>query len=404
MKQTSMRSRLAWAATGLFVACLNLDGRSRAHAGIFSPGIGLGSRFDQRASEVVNGSQWVSSVIPQFTLGRPGPVSNWELSALRSYDSFSTSPTPQAATDLASILASTTPSEHTDLGLQANYVRTADLFYLTAGAPVTSGVTEISGGSAHALSSFEEATYQVQSTNHLAQGLADGIAQDWSAALLPVRSENTSLLVRWWQRDWWVDRSQALAMGVATAGFRRALAEGVTGEVAGGVSQTRDPQHGEDVRGAAWSAGITALGLGVGLPIDARAQVSRDAETTGNAQIWHSATNTWVALRWDRSIDADGGLFHEPTLRDYFAFDVRDTVGGRTIVALGASFARTDTRVGGKLQVENRNATASISRQMQPWLTATISYLYARQVETLAPSAQDSRRSRAELSFTAAVP
>ncbi len=403
MRQASMRSRIAWTTTGLFLTWLNLDGGSRALAGGFSPGMTIGSRVEKRSTSAVNGGQWVASVAPQLTIGRPGPVTSWEISALRSYESYFSSSATRPATDLASIRASSAPTKRSELTLDGAYLRSQDLFYLAPGTPLPSGQTELCSGSVRALSSREEATYQIRATNYKVADKPDGFYQAWSAAVFPMTIEHSRLLVRWKQKEWRLNHSQALRVAVATAGYRRDHSPVLSSEFEIGVADSRDALHGTQRRDLAVSAGISGVGRAVGLPFDARALIARDMSTTGSALLWRSVANTWLAARWERTLDAQGGLFDEPTLRDLVGFEVRDTLGGRTVAILKGSFARTRSRVGDTLRVEDRNASASLSRQLQPWLTARVTYLYSRQTETRTAAPQDSRRSRAELSLTAAL-
>ena len=403
MRQGSALSRMAWTTAGLVLACLNLGGRSRALAAGFSPGVAVGSRFDERSSSVGNQGQWVTWVAPQLTIGRPGPIVSWELSGLRTFESHSYSRALAPATDVAALRASSAPSEYSELSLQGSYLRSQDLFYLASGEPLPAGQTEISSGSFRALSLLGEATYQIRAANHEAADKADGLSLAWSAAIFPVRGEHSRLLVRWTQRDWWLDHDQALRVSVATAGYRREHSPVLSSQLEVGWADAKDVQGNTQRRTFAVAAGVAGLGQAMGLPFDVRARIARDVSTTGTAQLWRSVSNSWVAARWERSLNAEGGLFKEPTLRDLFGFEVRDTIGGRTIAAVDGSYARTAPRVGDGLRVENRNASASISWLLQPWLTARAAYFYSRQTESRGVVPQDSERSRAELSLTAAI-
>jgi len=386
------------------LAWLNLDGRSRALAGGFAPGITVGSRFDERSPSALNGWQWVASVAPQLTIDRPGPVTRWGISALRSYESHSSSRAIKPATDLASLSVSSAPTKRSELALDGAYVRSQDLFYIAPGTPLPSGQTEIASGSVQAISSRGEATFQFRSTNYDAADMADGLDQAWTAAVFPMSAEHSHLLVRWTQKDLRLDNSRALRVGAATAGYHRDHTPVLSSELEIGLADSRDAQRGTERRDFAVFAGISGLGRAVGLPFDARAQIARDASTTGSAQLSRSGANTWLVARWERTLDARGGLFDEPTLRDLVGFEVRDTIGGRTVAMLKGSYARTRPRVADGLRVEVRNASASLSRQLQPWLTAKAAYLYSRQTEIQGADPQDSERSRAELTLTAALP
>ena len=400
----SLLSRVAWTTTGLFVAWLNLNGRSRALAGGFAPGVSVGSRFDQRSNTATTVGEWIASLAPQLTIGRGGPLATWELAGRRSYDSFSSALTPQPVTDQASAHVWSTPAEHAELGLDATYLRSKDLFVLNPGSPETSGQTELSRGAARVISSIESARYAIEATNHASKGLADGIAQDWTAALVPFRSESSRLSAGWWQRDAWIDRRRALGVRVATVGFHRDHSPDLASDLALGMADTRDLQHDTRRRDLAVSAGIVVGGLGFGLPFDAEARIAHDVATTGTAQLSRSGANASAAVRWERSLDAEGGLFTEPTLHDLVGFEVQDTLGGVTVAAVSGSIGRTTARVGSGLRIENRNASASLSRPVQSWLTAKVAYYYSNQIEYRIATPQDSKRSRVEMSLVAVLP
>ena len=89
--------------------------------------------MDERESPDVSGSQWVAAVAPQLTIGRPGPLLTWGISGLRSFESYSSAPTPQAATDVASLWLTRTPTELSKLEVDGSYLRSANLFYLAPG-------------------------------------------------------------------------------------------------------------------------------------------------------------------------------------------------------------------------------------------------------------------------------
>jgi len=331
-------------------------------------------------------------------------MASWEIRGLRSFESYSSSSTLKPATDMASMWVSSEPTMRSKLTLDGAYLGSQDLFYLAPGTPLPSGRTELTSGSAQALASLGEATYRVRAANHEGISRADGLDQAWSAAAFPVSSEHSRLLARWTQKDWWLDHRHALRVGMATAGYHRDHSPVLSSELEIGLADSRDTQHGTQRRDFAISAGISGLGRAMGLPFDARAQIAHDVSTTGSAQLWRSGVNTWLAARWERTLDAQGGLFAEPTLHDLFGLELRDTLGGRTVATLKGSYARTRPLVGDDHRVEVRNASASLSRQLQPWLTAKAAYLYSRQTEIQGAGPPSSERSRAELTLTAELP
>lgn len=221
---------------------------------------------------------------------------------------------------------------------------------------------------------------------------------------MPFRSESSRLSAAWWQRDAWIDRGRALGVGVATIGFHRDHTAEVSSDLALGVADTRDLQHDTRRQDFAISAGLVLDGIALGLPFDAEARIAHDVATTGTAQVSRSGANASIALTWERALAAEGGLFTTPTLHDLVGIQAQDTLGGRTIATVSASFGRTTARVGGGLRIENRNVSASLARSLQSWLTAKVAYFYSNQIESRIASPQNSERSRVEMSLVAVLP
>ena len=119
------------------------------------------------------------------------------------------------------------------------------------------------------------------------------------------------------------------------------------------------------------------------------------------AEIWRPMAGALVSLRWERSMHAGGGVFHEPTRRDFVAFEAQDTLGGRSILSLEGNYRRARPRSLAPGLLETWRAAASLSRDLRPWLRGRVRYSVAQQHASAGVAVSDFDRNRVELSLTA---
>jgi hypothetical protein len=397
--------RIAFGRTVLAVAgiagFLTLGGWASAYADGWSPGLTVGTRFDRPIAGAGDGGEWIASLTPLLLSDRIGPYTRWDLHAHRRYDASRQLSGLRAAHDVALGTLSSQLAEHTRVSLDGAYFRSRDLLNPDPEAQLAASDLSRASGSA-ALDTWRvEAGFQIEASTYVAPGLADGRSQAWNAALFPMRSEQNRWLVGWRREEWTVAGRTELASSAATVGVRRHHTPFVSSELELGVARVADDLAGPPREEFALVAGLNGLGHALNLPFDARFQVRRDVATTGMAEIWRPMGGARIGLRWERSMHAGGGVFHEPTHRDFVAFEAQDTLGARSILSLEGGYRRARPRSVAQDRLETWRASAALSRDLRPWLRGRARYSFAQQHASAGLPTSDFDRNRLELSLSA---
>ncbi len=393
--------RSALAVAGI-AGCLTLAGWARAYADGWSPGLTVGTRFDRPvAVGAGDGGEWKASLTPQLLSERLGPFTRWDLHAQRRFDASRRLSGLRAAHDVVLGTLSSQLAEHTRVSLDGAYFRSRDLLNPDPEAQLASSDQSRASGAVAIETGRGEAGYQDEVSTYLAAGLADGRSQAWNAALFTMRSEQNRWLIGWRREEWTVAGRTELASSAATVGVRRAHTPFVSSELELGVARVAADLAGPAREELAVVAGLNGLGHALNLPFDARFRVRRDVSTTGMAEIWRPMAGARVALRWERSMHAGGGVFHEPTHRDFVAFDAQDTLGARSILSFEGSYRRARPRSLAQNRLETWRAAATLSRDLRPWLRGRVRYSLAQQNASAGIAVSDFDRNRLEMSLSA---
>lgn len=393
--------RSALAVAGI-AGCLTLAGSARVYADGWSPGLMVGTRFDRPAAAGAgDGGEWNASLTPQLLAERLGPFTTWDLHAHRRYDSSRQLSGLRAAHDVALGTLSSQLAEHTRVSLDGAYFRSRDILNPDPEAQLASSDLSRVSGAAALETGRGEAGYGVEASSYVAPGLADGRSQTWNAALFTMRSEQNRWLVGWRRQEWTVGGRTELAASAATVGVRRSHTPFLSSELELGVAHVADDLAAPAREELAVVVGLNGFGHALNLPFDGRFRVRRDVSTTGMAEIWRPMAGARVALRWERSMHAGGGIFHEPTHRDFVAFEAQDTLGGRSILSFEGSYRRARPRSLAQNQLETWRAAAALSRDLRPWLRGRVRYSLAQQDASAGVPVSDFDRNRLELSLSA---
>ena len=393
--------RTALAATAI-VGCLTLAGAVQAYADGWSPGLTVGTRFDRPiAGGTDDGWESITSLTPQLLSERLGPFTSWDLHVHRRYDASRQLSGLRAAQDVALVTLSSQLAEHTRASLDGAYFRSRDVMNPDREAQLASSDLSRASGAAAFETWRGEAGYRVESSTYVDAGLADGRSQAWNAALFAVRSEQSRGLIAWRREEWTVGGRTELASSAATVGVRRQHTPFVASELELGVAHVADDLEGPARDELAVVAGLSGLGYALNLPFDARVHVRRDVATNGLAEIWRPMAGARVALRWEWSTHAAGGVFHEPTHRDFVAFEAQDTLGARSILSLEGSYRRARPRSLDQNRLETWRASGTLSRDLRPWLRGRVRYSHAQQHASAGVLVSDFDRNRLELSLSA---
>lgn len=389
-------------AVGGIVGCLTVAGWACAHADGWSPGLTVGTRFDRPvAGGAGESGEWIASLTPLLLSERVGPFTRWDLHAHRRYDTSRQLSGLRAAHDVALGSLSSQLAEHTRVSLDGAYFRSRDVLNPDPEAQLASSDLSRASGSAALETWRGEAGYQIEASTYVAPGLADGRSHVWNAALFPMRSEQNRWLVGWRREEWTVAGRTELASSAATVGVRRHHTPFLSSELELGVARVADDRVGPAREELAVIAGLHGFGHALNLPFDARFRVRHDVTTTGMAEIWRPMAGARLALRWERSLHASGGVFDEPVHRDFVAFEAQDTLGARSILSLEGNYRRARPRSVAQNRLETWRASAVLSRDLRPWLRGRVRYSLAQQNASAGVAVSDFDRNRLELSLSA---
>lgn len=379
-----------------------LSAPSRTHADGWSPGLTVGTRFDRPVPGIAgDGGEWIGSLTPQFLSDRLGPYTRWDLQAHRRYDASQRLSGLRAAHDVVLGTLSSQLAEHTRVTVDGAYFRSRDVLNPDPEAPFTGSDQSRASGEGAIETWRGEAGVQVEGTAFRAPEFADARSRSWNVALFPVRSEQSRFLVGVRREEWMVAGRSELATSSGTVGVRRHHTPFVTSELEVGVVRIADDLAGPPHDELAVAAALDGIGHALDLPFDLRFRVRRGVTTTGLAEVWRPMGGARVGLLWERSLHAAGGVFQEPTHRDLVTFGVQDTLGARSILSIEAGYRRARPRSAPQDLLETWRGSASLSRDMRPWLRGRVRYSLAQQNASTGVAVSDFDRNRLELSLSA---
>ena len=392
------RPPVALPTVGLVLVCLGLDG-SAVRADGFRADLTLAGRFDEKPVTETEG-QWIGSVTPQLGFSRRAEYAHYDAEARRRFDSLRGDLSPRPASDVARLSFVGATSENTGWDLNGAYYRSRDPLDQDPRFTASPGTTQTSRGSAHVSLWRGEATYEAQNHDNTAPDLADAWSQSGSASIYPLRTPQGAWLVTGRYQDWTVDRVRTLSAVTGLTGYRRYHTPTFSSEVQLGAVSLDDGTQGFGNPQFAWSLGVEGLAAALGLPFDSRLRVGRDVSTNGRAEIWRDVGGLKVTAGYSRTVEAEGGRFSTPAIRDYASLGMENSRLPVTLTVDG-SYGRSKPRAGDGRPLEIVRASGGLSRALRPWLTGRAGYSYLWQRDL--GGGNDFHRNRAELSLTASL-
>jgi hypothetical protein len=264
-----------------------------------------------------------------------------------------------------------------------------------------SGGAAASGEAAARVSAWRgETGYQARTSAHGGSTQSDGWSQSADAILYPARSSQGAWLARGAYREWTLNDVRALSSVTGTTGYRRAHTPLLRTEGEVGVVAERDADGNTQDPKPAWSFGIEGIARALGLPIESRLRAVHDLITGGEAELRRSVGGMGVSAGWKRSLEAEGGRFDVPVVKDYATVGLEDSLVADAVISVEGSYGRTRPREAGADQIEDYRAQGSVSRPFRPWLWGRATYSYLRQKDA---AGSTSHRGRAEIVLTASL-
>jgi len=386
---------------GVVVACLMIAAPKPSDADGVEAGVTLSTRLDNGTRAGVQGPWWGIAADPELGFARALPTSNWSALLHSSFDSYAAAPQGHPATHLARFDASSAGAVPVGLWLNAFYLRSSDPLPASTSTPFASGQTQTYQGSTGLYAWRGDASYRVDGKTYQNPGLSDGRRDSLSGAVLPLRGPTDALEVRGTWRRWTLDQPSDLSAVDATLGWRRQNTEVMRSSVSAGWSESQRQDGEPTTQTFAYGGTIQGVGRQLKLPFDIRALYFRDFVSTGMVEAWRSRPGLWAALRWERTLDVEDGFFSEAALRTFGTLEFSDTLGTSMFVGVDGSIGRARPLSSTVPLVQFRRIGASLSRRLQPFVTARISYTYSWRREQHGAAWDTSFRSRAEAALTA---
>ena len=396
---TGARSPLP--TVGFVLACLCLDPRGRATADGVRAGLILGTRIDESSTRDAASEGWNGSWTPFAKWSRTSASTEFDLEARRRFDSTPESWSPRPAVDVARLGMSSRGGGPSTWEIAGRYQRSRDPVSIEPRTVVFPGTTETGDVTAALGLRRAEAGWEMRSTSRQASGAVDGWSQRAVVTLLPLSTPTTGWLIRGGIQNWTLDQREALRVARATTGYRRVHAPGFTTEAEIGVAEVRDLTGGTTDSQPAWGVAVAGFAGLLGLALDSKLRVAHDVTTTGGLDLGRSVSGMSLTLHAERTLEAEGGVFDAPALKDFAAVGIADTVAGDWMGGLEASYARTRLRAGDGPSVETSRASVTAGHRIHDWLTAQTSLVFLRQVETHAQQVDRSHRGRVEIALMA---
>lgn len=365
-----------------------------------SPNVEFGFRADRPASARSAGRGWVARTTPQLQVTHLGATSTLALSGSRSFDSQERAAGPVRSGDEAGLRLVSYPARHSKLVLDAHYLNSRDPLDLDSTAPLSFSESAVASGNARLDLWRLEGEYQVRSHTYGSARANDAVSQAWDVAAFPIRQPETDGVIGWHGRDERLNRSPVLASNVVTVGFRRRHLETFMTQLEVGAAETRQLTRGLRSWDLALIAGATAQRGTLWLPVDVDFRIERDIATTGYVEASLPGYRSRLSARLERTLGAEGGVFHDPTLARYLTFGVTDTLAGQYRLTVEGSFGRTRSFGAAGPWLRTGRAWADLARPLLSWLTLGLEYSYLNQDANPEVTSWAFRRSRVGLRLT----
>jgi hypothetical protein len=388
---------------GVVVACLMIAAPRRSDADGVEAGLSLSTRLDNGTRAGQQGPWWGLAADPELGFARSLPTSSWEALYRSSIDTYADKQQAHPATHLAKLDVASQGAGHFDSWANAFYLRSSDPLPAAPSTPFGAGETETYDGSIGFRAWRGDLRYDLDGKLYQTGGLSDGRYDHVVGSLIPFHGQTDALMVHGTWSQWALGNPNDLMVATAMLGYHRQNTEVLSTEVDAGWADSHRNDGQPAQQELAYGGSINGLGNALGLPVDLRGQFTHDVVSTGMAEMSRTRAGLWAAVRWERSLDVQDGFFSEAALRTFGTLEVRDTMGTSTFITIDGSSGRARPMSGEDPAVRFKKIGASVSRRLQPRLTARIGYSYSWRHEARGAATDESFRSRAEVALTAAL-
>jgi hypothetical protein len=385
-------------------ACWLLLSCSTTQAASFGPELTFEARYDDNVLKRPNSlDDFVTVLVPRLRATEVEGVLPWELRLRRTLVSYSRDPALVALSDLAMLRGAYYMAASESVSVGYRYTRSSEPVEVDEDAVVTGGDVFANSGNVGIYSWRAEGSVRARSWAYQRAGLSDGHAQGWDLRYYPVRTRDTGWYFDYDGQNLDLDE-RGITAHVVTTGLRRAHASWISTEAEIGGATVHFDDGADDQNKVAGAIGLVVERGEQASPIRARFRLAHDVTTTSIAELQRSWEVARVTARWESSLDAEGGIYHSPTLSRRVSLSLLASPDDVRRIALDASYRRVRQYRGESVDANILRLSAAYSTALNSWLRGRASYDYVRQDVPPGGRALEFNRNRVILSLTAALP
>jgi hypothetical protein len=292
-------------------------------------------------------------------------------------------------------------SESVSVGYR--YTRSSEPIEVDEDAVVTGGDVFANSGNVGIASFRAEGSLRARSWSYQKAGLSDGHAQGWDFRYYPVRTRDTGWYFDYDGQNLDLDE-RGITAHVVTTGVRRMHASWISSEAEIGGANVHFDDGADAENKVAGAIGLVVERGEQASPIRARFRLAHDVTTTSIAELQRSWEVARITARWESNLDAEGGIYHSPTVSRRLSLSLLASPDDVRRVALDASYRRVRQYRGESVDANILRLGASYSTILNSWLRGRVMYDYTRQEVPPGGRALEFNRNRVTLSMTAALP
>lgn len=385
-------------------ACWLLLDAGAGQAASFGPELTFEARYDDNVLKRPEGLQdFVTAYIPRLKATEVHGVFPWEMRLRRTLVSYRRDPAPIALSDLVMMRGAYYMAAAESVSAGFRYTRSSEPVDVDEDGMVTGGDVFATSGRLGIHSWRADGEVRARSWAYGRSGLSDGRAQGWELRYYPVRTRGTGWLVSYRGDNLDLDR-RGLTAHVVSTGIKRTNLTWLSSEVElGGVSiQYEDGSP--DQSHPAGALGLVATRGEQATPMVARFRVAHDVTTTAIAELSQSWEVARVTARWEKSLDAEGGIYRSPTLSQRFSTGLQVSPDGVRRIALEGSYRNVRAFRGESVDADILRLSTSYSTSLTSWLYGRATYDFLRQHVPPGGRGVEFTRNRLILSLVAGVP
>lgn len=398
-------SKKLWRGVSLASACGLLLAFGMAEAASMGPELDVEARYDDNVLKTPHGlSDFVSVFIPRMRATEVEGMFPWELRLRSTVASYGRAPSPIALSDLVLMRGAYYMAAQESVSVGYRYTRSSEPTDFEETNIITGGDVYANSGHLGINAWRAEGDLRVRTWSYERAGLSDGASQALDLRYYPIRARNLGWIVDYRGDNLDLD-DRGLTSNVLTTGIQRSHARWLSSEASFGVEHATFDDGSPDENHPAVALGLVIERGEQASPTRARFKIAHDLTTTGIAEVQRSWEVMRVIARYEKTLDAEGGVYRSPTLSRRAGLSIQATPDGVRRVMLDGSYRQVRPFRGTQSVDANIwRFAVSYATPLKSWLWARTSYDFVSQQVPVGGRGDEFERNRFILSFTAGMP